>query len=645
MSTVRTNNLYSVLAIVSTFFVFGLFAAVPQSADALGLTPPEISQEDILKNTRIKQTVQVYKSAVDFDENVPVRVIRKGDDANMLESEDSFIIPAGQSFSYFDFYLVPRDAANGEYDAAIQFLQDPPQVEGEGAVMGIVSGVILRIGFSVGGEEKLEYSLESLSAADTEVDRPLILSYTVKNTGNVTFKPGKIEFTFTDQADSANVVEATVSGEDIKGAEPGGFTSGEVVLEDHGLIPSKYIATGDFFFQGENVGTLESQIFRVFKTGTLAQSGDFIAFDTNKEEYAPGSNIKMTGTFQNTGDVAVQGVLVVEVVSHDDEIIDILRSDPLLVSKNEQSFFTLLTNAPDINGAYIANAYVEYGNKKSDILTADFTVTTEAEGGDDIEGGANIVGSIISIAGGISGEFIVIVVLSVLILFFAAWKRKKKDEEDEDNSVQQTGKFAILQKIIPGMKKYGSSSTESQVVVGAACLLSEKDKYLNQSEQQSADSQESSVSGQGVAGLAAAQQPVVEQNHVNQQPAVVPHVVSMQAGVSTPQPAMTQQVYQQQGAMQQPMQPMQGAAPMQQQAQGAPIMQQQPAMQQPMQPMQGAAPMQQQAQGAPMMQQQPAMQQPMQPIQGAAPMQQQVQGAPMMQQQNPAANTMQQPPQ
>ncbi len=114
--------------------------------------------------------------------------------------------------------------------------------------------------------------------------------------------------------------------------------------------------------------------FSVYPKGTLAQSGTIESVALGKTVFTSNETIPLKAIFKNTGQVPLNGVLMVDLYK-EGTYIDVVRGDELTVGIGEESEFTALLQ-PKGSGEFTLNSYVKYGSRKSNTFVVDFTVET-----------------------------------------------------------------------------------------------------------------------------------------------------------------------------------------------------------------------------------------------------------------------------
>lgn len=398
---------------------------------AIGITPPEVFAPSVLRNSKQTKYVTLSKDPNQIRESLMYRTEVRSEYAGVIEIAETVEVPAGKQTAQIPFVINTKDLSNGTYTVTILFYEkgseDDEVGEDEGAGVGagvsITAGIAAQVTFTVGGEEKVSYEISNIQAKTTETDDPVPVEFTINNTGNVIWKPEKIECIFYDQQDSENTVTVTVAGADLPSTDPGSEQIISLNVEPE-LIQSTYILSLVVYDDGKEVFSGDSQVFDVFPPNTLAQSGEVISQTTNKNQYAIGENIRLNAEFQNAGEIRVSGIMVTS-IEKDGSLIDLRKTDQLDIDAGEVSEFEDIFSL-DKPGTYSLVIYVEYGNKK----TAKKTLEIEI-----IDPQAQGKGS-----GTEALPYILLIALSVLIIVIAlvVRMRRHKNTPAQTTSVQST---------------------------------------------------------------------------------------------------------------------------------------------------------------------------------------------------------------
>jgi len=392
---------------------------IPQVVGAIGVSPPVIEIPNLLRDSSQTKVISVSRGSEDQGE-VTYTVRIRGEYAHYISGPEKVVIPAGKDLAQYSFEVNAKEAALGNYEVLIDFLRVPVGLdtgsveEGDkaGAYVTVVTGATATVKFTVTDEQILEYKLVSFQVRDTETDKPLFIKYSIDNTGNVEWKPSKIELFFTDVLDDTKKSTLEILNKDIPIVKPG--ERKEMVTDlPHDLLEGAYIGQVKFYYKDELVGELSSQQFKVYPPGTLRQAGELVSLTTNKSEYKTGEKIKLEAVFKNTGEIPVKALLITEIYKGD-ELKDLLRGEEIIIDKGEE------TTLPQIielvkSGEYTLSAHVEYGNRKTETKSVEILA----------KGSISLLSSVVILA-------LVIVIIFAGVFIYKRAKRKKRDLQCPD---------------------------------------------------------------------------------------------------------------------------------------------------------------------------------------------------------------------
>lgn len=395
--------------ILFILFFLGLSFLQPANAFAtIGLSPPQIYTEGLLRDVAHEYTVKIVRS--DASEEMLMTAEAAGEDAQYLQLEPTFLIPAGQDTYEYTFSILPKNAPIGEYNARVDFIgANPLESVTEGTGVGVRPGVILLLGFTVSDEEVLSYGVSRISYSPIEEGNPVTVSLDVENTGNVTWQPDVVTLVFSNTVTGVVSGTATIDAADLPVLQPG-ETQTITKQIDISLKPASYTVHAEVEYGGEAVFT-DEQVIEVLKTGTLSQSGEFVSLSIAKETFTPGEKGKLVGVFKNTGQSTLLSQMKVELYSvSTGELMDLILSDQLLVPAVQQQAFEVVFTAPKTD-VYKAIAHVAYGNRVSGSQEAKFSVPAGQE--------------VTEASGSFLGIVIVFILLTGTVLFFVTRRKKR----------------------------------------------------------------------------------------------------------------------------------------------------------------------------------------------------------------------------
>ncbi len=345
---------------------------LPNSALAnMGISPPTVQVDDILQNVPYVITVRVYREVYDKDQLILVTF--DGTDARFLEGESQFFMPSGMQYYEYELTILPKQAAVGEYSARVDFAPEKPDTEiVNGTGTAVRRGVSLILGFSVTGDELVDFAITNVEYFPVEEDGEVTTQFDVVNEGNVEWRPDSVVITIVDPVTGEVIGTETISGSQIDYLAPGESMTITQLLSLT-LPTGNYIVTADFMFGGEVVYT-ESHDLEVLPAGTLSQIGELTKLKASKEIYSVGEVSQLIGYFSNLGQVPYVGTMTVEIYDlGNNSLFQTVFSDQLSIDSEANVIFDA-TAVLDRAGDFRAVAFVDYGKKQSGTQQVTFKV-------------------------------------------------------------------------------------------------------------------------------------------------------------------------------------------------------------------------------------------------------------------------------
>ena len=400
----------------------------PATVHALGLSPPTVEIDSLLRGTTQERSVTLYRAPDDVgDVYIHVEPDIKAIDFFVLESTDLVMLD-GQTELTYPFKVTSGDAANGEYELKLRFLKtkDPTKV-GTGAAVSVVTGVTAQVLVTVGGEEHLEYALRSVFGSDTEEGMDVPVRYSIDNTGNVDWQPSKIVYAFINDAGEV-VSTSEIFGSEVPVVKAGKTEQQFDVRVPAELVRGRYTVQLVFWNGADEAGTLVSPYpFEVHVLGTLAQAGTLKGMSMNKVSYRPDEQAKVSAIFQNEGQVRLKAKFVLE-ITREGEIIDLLKSDEFDVGLGEEFVFSQFFKAGEV-GTYLASGYIEYGNRNTPSKEFSFEVLSPPT---EQSIAASTIDSTLSRLDSVLGLGIFTVVLIVCLALIMLWRRHRMSRPSQE---------------------------------------------------------------------------------------------------------------------------------------------------------------------------------------------------------------------
>jgi len=325
-----------------------------QYAASIGISPPRIRGEHLTRGTHLEK--EIHLSGVKPGVIVTADISGEMSDWISMEFGDSFVFPDKDSYAIPVKIDIPADAANGIYSGSVRF-----QTAGSGSDSGtlaIVSGVELKITVDVGGEQFMDYTVDSVTIKSVEAGMSLPVNIAIDNKGNVKAKPTNLELEVYDKYKTEQLFIQNISK--IPYVNP--YSSQTVVvLVENDLALGEYWARLNVY-QDDDVVHSDDAIFEIMEAGYKQKSGVLRVLET-PEPVLEGETLKLIAWFENTGDMSVIGKFVGEIY-RDDSLIEV--SESMLMSVNPSEVESLVTYfTPEEEGVYQVVGYVTFAGKKN----------------------------------------------------------------------------------------------------------------------------------------------------------------------------------------------------------------------------------------------------------------------------------------
>jgi len=375
------------------------------SASSFGVSPPGLDFKNVLKGG--------YDEGVFFvgtagDENMSVRIDVEGDMADWLKISPgrTFFLPAHSQKEVKITLEPPVDIASGEYVTLLNVVGAPVSSDtggGSGVSMGL--GVKVTITASVTGEQMLELKLSEINYRDTEINYPIEMSAEVMNNGNVKLNP----LITLDISNSRGELVKT-SEQQIENLNPKKSTRVMFEIPSGSFQTTNYTANMTARVNGEARDS-KTVKFKILPEGTWVPEGILTDLTASTGTANIGDSIKVTGVFQNTGDIRTKARMIVEVYVKEKMVKAAESRELTSLAKSNVSFDTYFT--ADQAGRHIIKAKMAYGETETPPQVVVVEVGKPGGGG----GGQNTTLLI--------GVIAVVVLLVVVIFYFRFVKGKR----------------------------------------------------------------------------------------------------------------------------------------------------------------------------------------------------------------------------
>jgi len=336
------------------------------SAAGIGVSPPTLRYEKVLKGNTAQEQFTIFNSA-DADVYYDIRI--EGNDWFSFEPDSPVKVPAKGSVRVNAIVNPPGDTANGVYNCTIYVEPAGANVTaGEGAVMGILPAIGLTTSIEITGEQILAGNVYKISVESNEIDKPIRFKIGFANTGNVKAKPE----TSINILKDARIVEKLIRSDEII---PG--ASKEITAEWIGEDVGEYGSNVKVTVNGELLSERGLK-FDVLERGALRCKGEIVEIKV-PNEVSVGMPAKIEVGFKNTGSIALEAKIKGDVI-HNRELVEVMESEPVLIDVGKTATLTAYIN-PAEPGDYLVDGDVIYEGKKVEMNQITISVkSAEASG-------------------------------------------------------------------------------------------------------------------------------------------------------------------------------------------------------------------------------------------------------------------------
>ncbi len=403
------------------FFFLSFFSV--QNVLAIGVSPSIVELDGLANNIVLDKTLYMSRANPSKEEYYKITI--EGDGAPYVSVDKTTIaLPKGEKQVPFTVHIKPVAAPNGTYRAFLVITGTVPdhKIESGQNNVAFLTGVTAQIQFVITDKQIKKFDIVEVYDEETEVDQPFVFYFLLKNSGNVSARPDKIDLVFTDVSDPTHFILDSIDGPTLNMVAP--LATEKVVAKSSAKVPEGKYNLEIKFISDQSVIFTKNFMVKILPKGSLAQKLEFISLQLNKQKYAVSEPVRFTGNVKNTGEVAIEPVFVVE-ISKDEQVLDLKRGDKSLVLKGEGQAFPL-TYTPEEKGDYVAKAYFEYGARKSDVLEQSFTVGSD-----------------------FTWKYIIMIsILLILLIIFIILMSRRKKKDDQPPVVPPAPPVAPTQPII-----------------------------------------------------------------------------------------------------------------------------------------------------------------------------------------------------
>ncbi len=362
---------------------------------AIGVSPGKIVFENMTRAGYAEQEVLI--SAF---QNQNTYLFYKAVNHNWISmSFESSVVSLNNPVKAKVIVNLPEDISNGIYNEKIILQGSPAPFFGEGKSSSIVMAVTIDVVIEVMGSELVSCTVGGVSIPDTEINHPIELSSSIKNTGNVNLNP-EIIITILNQKEIISKESFNIG--DILSTT----TKNSIKQIQTNLAIGQYWAEINIPVCGFTI----SKTFEIVEKGTIVDKGEFMKINLLNSSKI-GDITPVQAFFKNTGERVVTAKFIGEVIV-DGQIVYIIETDSIDISPGEiqtiDAYF-----APTFAGQYQVKGRVVYNNKLSYEKEGQITVVST----DSINKTVKM-----------NFEFIIIIfiVITIVLLSFIITKKKKK---------------------------------------------------------------------------------------------------------------------------------------------------------------------------------------------------------------------------
>ena len=359
----------AILAFVLVFFMFFISAAHPVSAVSIGISPAELSFENVLKGGYAESAVSVSTSS---ETPLNFTVSTAGAVKDWIEFEPSQNLTISRDGMKRVSVIVrpPADVANGIYTGSILVSTTSARSGGTGAGAGVTTGTTSDVTVKITGDEIKKASVQNVEAKDTEEGYPVEISVSVLNEGNVVITPLVTVEIFSKAG--TDVLKSVSSSE--TSVLPTKMSIIRLKAGTEGLEKGEYSALVTVTMDGV---TLSQNMlhFSLLEKGTLSKMG--VLQKVWNEPWADiGSVVKIDAYFENQGELLVSGKFKGEVYRAG-SLVEVAESEELEVPVGK----TVVLSAyfrPEQPGQYVVKGAVIYGGKTTETKESYINVGPQA---------------------------------------------------------------------------------------------------------------------------------------------------------------------------------------------------------------------------------------------------------------------------
>jgi len=185
------KRLFSIFCVLLIIFI-GSFWFNPQKAQALGVSPPWVKSDRLLRGSHFEQIVYINQG--DPKESLlakaQINVPEEIKDWISINPGMEFTIPITRLFPLTVIVDIPQNAKLGRYAGEIK-ITTFPETKGAGQV-AIGVGLAIALDFTVTDQALIDYEVAAWKIAPMEDRWPLKIAFILDNKGNARVRPQKV---------------------------------------------------------------------------------------------------------------------------------------------------------------------------------------------------------------------------------------------------------------------------------------------------------------------------------------------------------------------------------------------------------------------------------------------------------------------
>lgn len=241
-----------------------LFLAVPHSARAFGISPPQVINDRLYPGARFEQKITMSRTDIERPVSCKAEISASGfENWITIDPGTEFTIPQGQKIQVMTVKVnVPGNAKPTRKRGTIKVTAAPATQEG---IINIVLGAQIDIDLTVTAEKISELKVLQVKIPDIEIGWKSMVILKSQNTGNIPAAPDKVVLSIYDYNQKKPV--KTVQTKNLQKIPP--FETGEILAFFKTSLPlGNYWGQASIYKAGKIIWE-EKTVFSVKPKGTL----------------------------------------------------------------------------------------------------------------------------------------------------------------------------------------------------------------------------------------------------------------------------------------------------------------------------------------------------------------------------------------